>query len=1171
MAAVLLPPTFHNSFWSNQDFFRTGLEVLMRKLQEGCDENVEIAVFIKAQAQHYRQLARSIVNDTPPLPHISPSSPNDTPSTLQTTLATIQSSSVTAQADHYARLADDLEFRVARDFERWSAAHRNRVMMASEEALGHGVIGKGRKDGESGLVGRFEAMGLQVAKFKQNYLTKARLADDLEEDARFAPHFSPQAPPTPQKLTLSNLGTNAKNLTPVLPSSPRLASLRERNKSSTTNGPTDTSTGLRRTGTVADRINEKLRAASALRRTPGSGSDSISSLKGIGESVLSLADSKAIDTPTSGLPPVSRTGGGQAGPAAGGDYILLAGLSMPIMKLFEFLAQLQHYLATSLPSPDVNATVEAKEGSASTAQKTSTEGSENEKTGLLAAGAAGVDPNAEGDGALRSRTRMTMLGSYDSCVSGAELRKWLLEHIEGLGNDPSRGSEAGAALVKWGLIGRIGVGRGWQDDEETFYHLKDAAFDTSPFAIESLKNHIRASEPASKTSAAAAALENNTPPAPAVSTLPSLSTASTLVKSYLPALSSLPSGLGSIAENGTDAPHVRARREAKLADDEYRSGVNELEVMRLRVEEWMEKALKSWERWERERIGSVKTVLGQYQSVISTLPGRMQSWTSEIKIAIEAFKPDVEPTPHIYESLDSDEPEVSFGIDLRKWAGSNWKAILRDSGNEKTNGVGKGNVPPAFVALLKGLEMKYSEVPDELQRKSWIFLVDLRETHELRERINDPHVPLADMLDEVAKFNAPVIAATIKLWLLELNPPVCGYDAYEACKTLYAKRNDTQSNERLTSAISDIMSRLSGVQILILDTLFAHLQALVQNTRTEEADEVFITKLALSLGRAILRPATESAVTLQDRTPSRLFTDLYTHRQAIFAPLVERAQQAIDRPMPVRKRTRPVDQRISRSRLSESGEDGVKLYRNLQGVSSVPQDPANESVPPAKEQDMEREQGTVPQIVPDQEAQHVKAPSQSDAENVSPTDDVLEGYTDARSDDETTPTAANPSSPPFSNTANHASAIAPPKPTAAAAQMEPERPTTPPFRREATVDDKDAPLTPVANTAGSRLSRSSGRMSMHREKTGEVGVLADAVGEVSLKRAGSGEARTIRGPRGARGPRPGPGKMGSVDLSASPNVAGRPGSPSIKDRIAHLESRGGGGGAGASSGGDRFV
>jgi hypothetical protein len=45
------------------------------------------------------------------------------------------------------------------------------------------------------------------------------------------------------------------------------------------------------------------------------------------------------------------------------------------------------------------------------------------------------------------------------------------------------------------------------------------------------------------------------------------------------------------------------------------------------------------------------------------------------------------------------------------------------------------------------------------------------------------------------------------------------------------------------------MGRLNGVQILILDTLFAHFQELIQNTKTDEADDVFITKLSLSLGR----------------------------------------------------------------------------------------------------------------------------------------------------------------------------------------------------------------------------------------------------------------------------------------------------------------------------------
>lgn len=47
--------------------------------------------------------------------------------------------------------------------------------MAAEEALGSG--GK-----ETGLVGRYEALGLEVAKLKQRYLGKARVADDLVEE-----------------------------------------------------------------------------------------------------------------------------------------------------------------------------------------------------------------------------------------------------------------------------------------------------------------------------------------------------------------------------------------------------------------------------------------------------------------------------------------------------------------------------------------------------------------------------------------------------------------------------------------------------------------------------------------------------------------------------------------------------------------------------------------------------------------------------------------------------------------------------------------------------------------------------------------------------------------------------------------------------------------------------
>jgi hypothetical protein len=230
-------------------------------------------------------------------------------------------------------------------------------------------------------------------------------------------------------------------------------------------------------------------------------------------------------------------------------------------------------------------------------------------------------------------------------------------------------------------------------------------------------------------------------------------------------------------------------------------------------------------------------------------------------------------------------------------------------------------------------------------------------------------------------------------------------------------------------------------------------------------------------------------VTLQDRTPSRLFTDLYHHRREIFSPLVERAQRAIDRPMPVRKRTRPVDQRISRSRLSESGEDGVLLYRNLQT-------PAASTA--AEEEETPREDAVKREEVRDEEPQDgVQATEQEEG---SPTDDLIGDYT--QPEEERTPTRESARSPPV----EHRSV---PEPSPAAAV----RPQTPPPQETHPIDE-DAPLTPVATT-GKRLSRAR-PMSGHRERLDEGAVLAE--GDVSLKRAGSGEARAIRGPRGMFSP-----------------------------------------------------
>lgn len=71
------------------------------------------------------------------------------------------------------------------------------------------------------------------------------------------------------------------------------------------------------------------------------------------------------------------------------------------------------------------------------------------------------------------------------------------------------------------------------------------------------------------------------------------------------------------------------------------------------------------------------------------------------------------------------------------------------------------------------------------KRKAWIYEVPLTATHHLRESLNgiDPEQPIpADLL---AKYDAPVIAGTVKLWILELDPPLATWEGWEDFRKLY--------------------------------------------------------------------------------------------------------------------------------------------------------------------------------------------------------------------------------------------------------------------------------------------------------------------------------------------------------------------------------------------------
>jgi hypothetical protein len=71
------------------------------------------------------------------------------------------------------------------------------------------------------------------------------------------------------------------------------------------------------------------------------------------------------------------------------------------------------------------------------------------------------------------------------------------------------------------------------------------------------------------------------------------------------------------------------------------------------------------------------------------------------------------------------------------------------------------------------------------RRKAWIYEVSLNAVHHLRESLNaiPPEQPIP--ADIVTKYDAPVLASAVKLWLLELDPPIALWEGWEDLRRLY--------------------------------------------------------------------------------------------------------------------------------------------------------------------------------------------------------------------------------------------------------------------------------------------------------------------------------------------------------------------------------------------------
>lgn len=105
---------------------------------------------------------------------------------------------------------------------------------------------------------------------------------------------------------------------------------------------------------------------------------------------------------------------------------------------------------------------------------------------------------------------------------------------------------------------------------------------------------------------------------------------------------------------------------------------------------------------------------------------------------------------------------------------------------------------------------------------------------------------------------------------------------YEIMKTIYNTPATDSSDATRISVLQNTLSQLRLTNIATLDALMTHFTRLVELT---SADEQYIAALATTLAPCILRPKTETSMTMEERFSYRLIRDLFAHKEAIFSEL----------------------------------------------------------------------------------------------------------------------------------------------------------------------------------------------------------------------------------------------------------------------------------------------
>ncbi|KAL8641658.1 MAG: hypothetical protein Q9228_001560 [Teloschistes exilis] len=449
--------------------------------------------------------------------------------------------------------------------------------------------------------------------------------------------------------------------------------------------------------------------------------------------------------------------------------------------------------------------------------------------------------------------KVPILGVYQNVSVGSDIVEYIQKHMGA--TNVTYAERIGQDLVEHGFLRLIGsVGRTFANSSKMNYQWRPKVFQMT-------------------------GIPEKKKPLDRVS---SISSTTDSIDSPIGAMGEMLSGWNPLSNaHPNETPAEKLRRESAEADERYKAGVRKMDTLRCSLEEAMIDHMKFMERCELDRLKAIKAVVLDFSGAISNVIPSLQSTVDNMMLYQEtvqplgdlryllenyrtgAFAPKVQVYDNYYNTVD----EQTFGVDLEARARADRK-----------------RVPIMITTILTFLDNHYPDLEgDEARRGIWLVDVPLGATHHLRNSINTGKSIPREILE---RYEIPIVASALKLYLLELPDSLVSSQVYEIIKTIYSTPDSSTSPEARISVLQNTLGQLRLANIATLDAITTHFTRLIELT---SAEEPFVSALAQNLAPCILRPRTENSLTMHERHSYRLLRDLLAHKEAIFGELKRNA------------------------------------------------------------------------------------------------------------------------------------------------------------------------------------------------------------------------------------------------------------------------------------------